>query len=272
MDGSDVSLAKKELVVVSIVKNEAHHLDTFIKNVRNLTTYQIIVDSGSTDGSKKVAEDLGVVVVEREFIDFGQQWNAAVEIAERLFPNVNFFLKLDPDERLTRKLCEQINRSIRNFDDNPFSGLILRRRLWFLGKPLPIIQEVPRIWVRGRGSFSHLKVNEHLIIHGRSFKLRGMLEHLDSPSLHHWLTKQNKYSSFEVSNYISKKHINKKKSLANFLIYNFPFFSLFVFLFYYFGKGLFLYGRTGYIYSVCRSDVYKYRKFKFLNLLREVAD
>lgn len=263
MGGHEGQILRGNLVVVSIVKDESAHLKEFITNIRSLTPVNLVLEWGSADESDQIAEDMGAIVVKHQFIDFGKQWNAAVKFAEEIFPDANFFLKLDPDERLTTELIDEITKAIDNFSDRPFAGLIIRRRLWFMGQPLPIFNWVPRLWVRGRGKFSKNSVNEQLIVDGLQLRIEGNLEHLDSPSLEHWLDKQNKYGSSEARDYFRGSYnFSKRKLVINKFVYNLPFFSLAVFVYYFFIRRLFLAGRVGFIYSVCRGDVYKYRKFK----------
>ena len=60
------------------------------------------------------------------------------------------------------------------------------------------VQWVTRLWRHGSCRFSDVLVNEHPIVDGRIGRLRGRLEHLDSPHLHHWFEKQNLYTTMRA--------------------------------------------------------------------------
>jgi hypothetical protein len=67
-----------------------------------------------------------------------------------------------------------------------------------MGKPLPIKQIILRGWRTGTCRFSDVLVNEHPLIEGRIVEATGDLEHHDSPDLHHWFDKQNRYTTQEA--------------------------------------------------------------------------
>ena len=75
---------------------------------------------------------------------------------------------------------------------------MVRRRLWFMGRPLPVRQKLMRLWRTGTCTFSDVTVNEHPLVAGRIGTVRGDLEHLDSPDLEHWRHKQDRYSTAEA--------------------------------------------------------------------------
>ena len=51
-------------------------------------------------------------------------------------------MKLDPDEVLSEELKKNI---IEQISQSQFDGFYLKRRLWFMGKPLPVNQRILRI-------------------------------------------------------------------------------------------------------------------------------
>ena len=75
---------------------------------------------------------------------------------------------------------------------------MVRRRLWFMGRPLPVRQKLVRLWRTGTCTFSDVTVNEHPLVTGRIGTVRGDLEHLDSPDLQHWRHKQDRSSTAEA--------------------------------------------------------------------------
>lgn len=171
-------------------------MQAILDNLKGWAQEVFLVDSYSADDTVDIALANGVHVVQRKFRGFGDQWNFALE---RLPINAQWTMKLDPDERLTNELKSSIADALR---EGRADGICFDRRLWFMGCPLPIMQEVLRIWRTGLGRFTDVAVNEHPVITGKTVKVLGFLEHHDSPDLHHWVDKQNSYSSMEALSYV----------------------------------------------------------------------
>lgn len=176
-----------------IVRDEAHNIPAMMENLRGFAAEVWVVDSYSTDTTIDLALAGGARVVQRPFRDFGDQWNYAVTQLPVTQP---WSMKLDPDERLTDALKAQISAALR---DGTADAISFPRRLWFMGRPLSVRQDVLRIWRTGTCRFSNSKVNEHPLVPGRHQRLIAELEHHDSPNLHHWYDKQNRYSTAEAN-------------------------------------------------------------------------
>lgn len=185
--------AKIPVSVIMLAFNEEFHLPGAIENVKGWAKEIFIVDSCSTDKTVDIALEHGVHIVQRPFTNFGDQWNFALE---RLPIKTPWTFKLDPDERLTPELIEEIRELLNGVPS--CCGYIMDRRLWFMGKPLHVLAPVLRLWRTGTCRFSDVLVNEHPIVSGPVGKLKGILEHFDSPDLHHWYDKQNRYTTMEA--------------------------------------------------------------------------
>ena len=186
-------MSKLPISVVMLTLNEEANLPGALENLADFAEEVFIVDSLSTDRTIDIALEHGAQVVQRRFRNFGDQWNFALE---RLPITTPWTLKLDPDERLSNDLKAEIEERIKA--DPPETGFWIERRLWFLGEPLNLKQWVLRLWKTGRCHFSDVIVNEVPVVEGETAYLGGLMEHLDSPTLHHWLDKQNLYSTMEA--------------------------------------------------------------------------
>ncbi|MGI6245946.1 MAG: glycosyltransferase family 2 protein [Pseudochelatococcus sp.] len=180
------------IAVVMISLNEAHNMADVLENLKGFAQEVFLVDSYSSDETVGIALAQGVHVVQRKFRGFGDQWNFAMRELPITAP---WTMKLDPDERLTDELKQSIAETVAGGGGDAFT---LARRLWFMGKPLPIVQVILRGWKTGTCKFSDVVVNEHPLVEGAIVKAQGYLEHYDSPDLHHWVDKQNRYTSFEA--------------------------------------------------------------------------
>lgn len=180
------------VAVVMISLNEGHNMASVLENLKGWAQEVFLVDSYSHDATVDIALNYGVCVYQRRFRGFGDQWNFALQELPITAP---WTMKLDPDERLTAQLKLSLASRTAIGD---VSGLAFFRQLWFMGKPLPIKQELVRVWKTGLCRFTDVSVNEHPLVQGSIGHIEGTLEHHDSPNLHHWVDKQNLYTSTEA--------------------------------------------------------------------------
>ena len=258
------------IAVVMISLDEAHNMTEVLQNLKGFAAEVFLVDSFSSDETVDIALAHGVQVVQRKFCGFGDQWNFAMR---KLPISASWTMKLDPDERLTEELKMSISEVVANGDADAFT---VRRRLWFMGRPLPVKQVILRGWKTGTCRFSDVLVNEYPLVEGRVFEAAGDLEHHDSPDLHHWFDKQNRYSSAEaLAAYRGSSLAASPRLLGNQLerrmwvkskLMHMPFRSLLVFLYCYLWLGAWRAGRVGFIWSRLRADVYRMRALKLLEM------
>jgi glycosyltransferase involved in cell wall biosynthesis len=258
------------IAVVMISLNEAHNMAAVLENLKGFAAEVFLVDSYSSDETVDIALAHGVHVVQRKFRGFGDQWNFAMRELPIAAP---WTMKLDPDERLADELKQSIRQIVGRCDADAFS---VRRRLWFMGRPLPVTQIILRGWKTGTCRFSDVLVNEHPLVEGRIIKASGFLEHHDSPNLHHWIDKQNRYTTAEAlrayrgdplavaprffGNQLERRMWFKLKFTQM------PLLPFLVFLYCYVWQGAWRAGRVGYIWSRLRANVYRIRALKLLEM------
>ena len=91
------------LSVFIIAKNEADRIGETIRAVRDLTDDLVVVDSGSTDGTQDVAEELGARVIFNAWPGYGPQKRFAEEQCRH-----DWLLNLDADEVVPPDLAAEI--------------------------------------------------------------------------------------------------------------------------------------------------------------------
>jgi len=254
------------LAVVLVTLNEAHNLEAALDNIQGWAEEVFIVDSYSSDETVDIALRRGAQVVQRAFRGFGNQWNFALE---NLPIESRWTMKLDPDERLSNELKSSIASALLADEADGFN---FTRRLWFMGKPLPVTQSLVRIWRTGHCRFSDVTVNEHPRISGQLSRLAGYLEHYDSPNLEHWLDKQNRYTSLEAD-MISRgadladeprlfgTALQRRMWLKRYFFLLPGRYSL-LFLYNWIWLGAWKAGKPGYIWSRLRSDIMRFIEYK----------
>lgn len=258
------------IAVILISLNEEHNMEAVLDNLTGWAGEVFLVDSFSTDRTVEIALSHGVHVVRREFAGFGDQWNFALD---QLPISMPWTMKLDPDERLTPDLKKAIAQAIASGRGD---GMSFARRLWFMGQPLSVAQELTRVWKTGHCRFSDVLVNEHPIVRGTVVRVDGELEHHDSPNLHHWYEKQNRYSSAEALSAFRKGGLSDRPKLLGTSLQRrmwlkahyrkVPFRYLLVFLYCLFGLGAWRAGKVGLMWARLRADVYRMRDYKLAEM------
>ena len=99
----------ERLTVIIPVKNERRNLRLCVESVRGLADEILVADSGSTDGTQELAQQLGCRLIERELIDFSNFKNWAIPQASH-----DWVLILDGDERITPELAAEIRQTLVN--------------------------------------------------------------------------------------------------------------------------------------------------------------
>jgi glycosyltransferase involved in cell wall biosynthesis len=254
------------VAVVMIALNEAHNMEEVLRNLQGWAQEVFLVDSRSADDTVGIALQHGVHVVQRPFRGFGDQWNFALRELPIAAP---WTMKLDPDERLGADLKDEIQRRVRNGDADGFTVPV---RLYFMGRRLPHVLRVTRVWRTGAAQFSPVSANEHAHIQGREGRLDHEIEHRDSPDLEHWLTKQNRYSTAEAL----ARHENhaladvprlfgtplQRRMWAKRNFWRLPGRYQLLFLYHLLVLGAWRAGRVGWIWARLRSDVFRLQEYK----------
>ncbi len=241
-------------------------METVCGNLAGWAQEVFLIDSYSLDDTVGIALRHGVRVVQRGFRGFGDQWNFALRELPITAP---WTMKLDPDERLTPELKAAIQSAI---STNDVDAIRVRRRLWFMGRRLPVQQELVRVWRTGSCRFSDVLVNEHPLVSGMAILVQGELEHHDSPNLHHWWEKQNNYSTTEAISAFRNLRLSADPRLfgtsferrmwlkQNFR--RFPFRYAAMHLYGLIGLGAWRAGSVGLAWARMRADLYRMRDLK----------
>ena len=215
----------------------------------------IVVDSFSTDNTVNIAKEFGCKVFTRVFDGYGPQKQFAVSQASN-----DWILCVDADEVLSAELVQEIRDSLT--EDTPFAGFSMPMNLIFLNKEFVHGKESNRhflrLFNRRMGTFSDARVHEGLQIKGEVKKLQHIIRHYSYTSLHQYIEKCNKYTSYGAEMKYAK---GKQRSLLM-IIMALPF----NFFKYYILDRNFMNGAQGFYWSVLSSNYHflKYVKLKEL--------
>ena len=258
---------KLPLNVVMITLNEEENLPGALDSIKDNVQEIFIVDSCSTDRTVDIALECGVNIVQRCFTNFGDHWNWTLKHLPFSEP---WTFILAPDERFSPGLVEEIGNLLSG--SPKCGGYTVRWRLWFMGKPLHVLVPVLRLWRTGKCRFSDVIINEHPLIDGPVGKLKGILEHYDSPDLKHWYDKQDRYSTMEAIMMVKGSALAatprffgstlERRMFFKKIFFKVPFRYQLQWLHEVFGRGAWCDGRIGLTWARLRVEVRRMRELK----------
>ena len=193
-----------DLTVIILTRNEADRLEACIRSVRAAAKRIVVVDSYSDDGTCALAAELGAEVVQHPFESHAAQFNWALEHVNL---TTEWVMRLDADEVLTPELAAELQERLDALRA-PVNGVILRRRVYFMGRWLKhgglYPQRLLRIFRTGHGRSEQRQMDEHLILtDGRAVTFRFDFADCGGRALAWWIEKHNRYSDKEVLDRLS---------------------------------------------------------------------
>lgn len=256
------------LSVIVPVRNEAQNLARCLESLRGVGQVYV-VDSQSTDATVEIAGSFGAQVIQ---FQYHGGWPKKRQWALDVLPlQYEWVLLLDADEALTPELRVEISNAIRNAK---IDGYYIALELHFLGKRLRHCGATfykLSLFRQGKGRFEcraaqqdasmcDMEVHEHVVVAGRTAKLREHLLHRNLDNLARYIQKHNAYSNWEVRVWAAPRGSDSELR-PNFFgsqaqrrrwlrrkFFWFPGASLFFFLYKYFVRFGFLDGVPGLIY------------------------
>ncbi len=210
----------------------------------------VLVDSRTKDATLKTASSYPNVNCEVV------EWNgyAKTKIYAISKTKYDWILWIDADEELTPELIKELEtfKTIKP----QFNAYDVARRAFFLGKWIKhsgwYPARITRLFNKKVVNFNEKEVHEHLKVNGETGHLKYDLNHYTDPSIEHYFTKFNLYTS------LAAKELNVKGKSAGFN--DILFRPVFLFLKMYIFRLGFLDGLHGFILAIF-SSAYVFTKY-----------
>jgi len=245
------------LSVTVITHNEAHNMEACLRSV-SFADQVVVLDSGSTDDTVRIARSLGAEVsLSPDWQGFGIQKNRALALATS-----DWVLSLDADERVTPELQLEILACLRTpaFDVYSFPrlssycGQYMRHSGWYPDR-------VTRLFRRTAARFSDDLVHEKILTDRPTGLLRSHLLHESFRNFEAVLDKANRYSTAGAQTLQKKgRTASVGKAIGH---------GLWAFIRTYFLRLGFLDGRMGLVLAISNAEGTYYRYLKLWLLQRE---
>lgn len=277
---TDNAVSQQLPVTVAIpVRNEEANLPRCLERLARFAEV-VVIDSGSTDRTREIAERFGAQVV-----DF--RWDGRYPKKRNWFllnhpPRQPWVLFLDADEFVDDRFCDALSEMLRKTD---CQGFWLTYRNVFLGQDLRhgLKQRKLALFRTGRALYERIEeegwsgldmeIHEHPIVEGSVGEISAPIEHRDFKGLAHFIAKHRDYAQWEARRYqalqatpeawshFTERQRFKYRHLAK------GWYPWFYFLFTYVAKRGFLDGAAGFHYAF-----YKLWYFHTIRLLIREAD
>ena len=233
----DIRSEKLPISVFIITKNEARNLTRLLPALNRFREV-IIVDSGSTDDTKAVAESFGVSVVHQPWLGFAAQKQKALMLCTQPWA-----LNLDADELPTEKMINAMATLVCELD---VDAVRFKRRDYFIDALPPESIRLPnnrRLYRTQKAQFdTHQCVHETAQIIGNEVQTDAAFHHYGYNEISQLVDKINSYSSIRAD----EKWASRKQPSMLKLLCIVPL----EFIRQYCLQRLFLFGRRGFILAM----------------------
>ncbi len=162
-----------KLSAAIIAKNEEDKIGDCIDSV-SFADEIVVIDSGSTDKTVEIAESKGAKVIFNQWPGHIEQKNFAIDQTTG-----RWVLSLDADERVSKKLREEIIAKL----ENPSAhGYAIPRLVYYINRWIRHCGWYParktRLFKRDKGRWGGENPHDKIILNGKEERLTGDLYHL----------------------------------------------------------------------------------------------
>ena len=199
-----------DLTIAIPILNEEANLNGCLNSIGpGFAKKVVIIDSGSTDSSLRIAAQHNV-----EVIPF--RWDGKFPKKRNWFlrrhtPQTKWVLFLDADEFLTENFKEELRQKLSESEN--YAGYWLSYSIYFLGKQLkggyPLNKlamfrvgsgEYERIEEENWSSLD-MEIHEHPVLTGKTGTIKSRIDHRDFRGVQHYVQKHSEYAKWEVNRY-----------------------------------------------------------------------
>ena len=196
--GSQAKAYRMSIAIMIPTKNEEANLPFALASVRGWADQMFVLDSGSTDRTKQIAEEQGATFVHHDWEGYARQKNWGLD---HLPITADWVFILDADEVITPELQEELLRVSRE-NSCEENGYYVNRFFIFLNRRIRHCGYYPswnlRFFRRGKARYEERDVHEHMVVAGKVGYLRHDMEHNDRRGMEFYIAKHNHYSTLEA--------------------------------------------------------------------------
>ncbi|MFC3200253.1 glycosyltransferase family 2 protein [Alteromonas oceani] len=196
------------LSVLILTHNEELHIRRCIESLKPIVSQIFVVDSGSTDKTIQICEELGVRVFRRKWKNYSDQFQWGLDNCPI---ETDWVMRMDADEYIEPDLIAELPKVLAVAKAET-SGFYIRRKYFFLGQwikhgavyPLNLL----RVWRTGKGRIESRWMDEHIVLDdgGQTEMLSGHIVDDNLNNTKWWTDKHNKYADREMVDILGRKY------------------------------------------------------------------
>ncbi len=183
---------------VVLTFNEEKNLPACLESLRSVAQEIFVVDSGSTDATRAIAEAAGAKVVSHPFENYSAQRNWSID---HLPIEAEWVLHLDADERLTPELAGEIHDEVAGAAPE-VSGFMFRKRSVFMGRWIRHGGHYPsfhlRLLRRGKGRCEERLYDQHFVTEGAVRALKNDYIDVIASDIDVWTQRHLRWATLEA--------------------------------------------------------------------------
>ena len=264
------------LSAIIITKDEEIHIERCIKSLKDHVDAIFLIDSGSTDNTLLIAENLGAIIFKNNWSGYSNQINWGIN---KISSISKWILRIDADE-----IIENNDTLIKNYILNlnkDINGITIKRNIYFDGELVRYggiyNRKILRIFRSGFGYCDNKLMDEHLIVKPKIINSEFIFSDKNLHGFNKFISKHINYADLESTTNLNIPNLPGYKYSKNtnniFLIKKYIFMRLnpklrpFLYLFYrLILRGGFLDKNKAYYFHIFQSFFYRstveYKKLK----------
>lgn len=261
-----MSIINADLTIVIPVLNEEKNLGACLNAIgHDFASRIVIIDSGSTDQTQKIATDFGAEVIQFK-------WDGKFPKKRNWFlqqhpPKTTWVLFLDADEYISNNFKNEVYTKLNTGNKVAYW---LNYKIYFMGKPLRGGYPLRKLalFKVGAGEYERIdedqwssldmEVHEHPALQGPIGVIKSKIDHQDFKDISHYVAKHNEYSDWEAKRYLKDIEAEKTnhswtwKQKLKYRLMRSPFIGIVYFIGSYFFMGGFLDGSRGLTFAILK--------------------
>jgi glycosyltransferase involved in cell wall biosynthesis len=191
----------QNIAAIILTYNEEIHIQRCIESVKKVCCEVWVVDSFSTDGTCRIAEEMGAKVVQHKFTNQAEQFNWAIDTQP---VEAEWIWRVDADEIIEEKLAKIADEELPKLPKE-VNGIYVNKKIVFMNRPLLHGGWYPaqhlKIFRKGFGRSENKIMDEHLIIlSGKTVEWNGDQTDWNLKPLDWWWEKHVGYAKREAVN------------------------------------------------------------------------
>jgi glycosyltransferase involved in cell wall biosynthesis len=194
------------ITAIILTYNESLHLARAIRSLQGFCDQICVVDSGSSDGTQKIAQELGAEVHTHAFVNQAKQFQWALDTLDI---RGEWVLRLDADEIIEADLAQQIAERLPSLPADVV-GVNFKRKHIFMDRWVRFGGRYPlvmlRLWRNGHGRIEDRWMDEHMVVWGgRTVSFDGGFADHNLKDLTYFVDKHNQYATREAIEVLNQR-------------------------------------------------------------------